>query len=280
MIDYWRLIRPRIVAMVLVTMLVSALIATKATPDRLTIIHALLGAAALIAGAIAFNARLESRSDAKMLRTADRPLPAGRLTPGQVTGFAVSATLFGLIYLAVFTNRQFVGLAVFSWLFYVAAYTPLKLRSIWQTPVGAVAGAMPVLLGAAAVGAPFSPLAWCLFAIVALWQLPHSMAIAWIFRHEFASADIRVATVVDSTGRAAGRLALASAIALVPFSVLPAVLSLAGWPYGLMAAMLSVIYLEFSRRFAVAPQDDAARRLLGMSLIYLPSVLAAMWIFA
>jgi protoheme IX farnesyltransferase len=279
MIDYWRLIRPRIVAMVLATMLVAALTAAPETPDWRTLFHALLGTAGVIAGAIAFNARLESHADAKMPRTADRPIPSGRLTQGQVTTFALSATIFGLTYLVVFTNPQLVAIAVLSWLLYVAAYTPLKSRTIWQTPVGAVAGAMPVLLGAAA-GSPFSPLAWCLFAIVTFWQFPHSMAVAWLFRREFAAAEIRVATVVDATGRAAGRLALAGAIALVPFSVLPAVLSLAGWSYGLVAAVLSLVYLEFSRRFAIAPQDRAARRLLRMSLIYLPTLLATMWIFA
>jgi protoheme IX farnesyltransferase len=280
MIDYWRLIRPRIVAMVLATMLVAALTAAPETPDWRTLFHALLGTAGVIAGAIAFNARLESHADAKMPRTADRPIPSGRLTQGQVTTFALSATIFGLTYLVVFTNPQLVAIAVLSWLLYVAAYTPLKSRTIWQTPVGAVAGAMPVLLGAAAAGSPFSPLAWCLFAIVTFWQFPHSMAVAWLFRREFAAAEIRVATVVDATGRAAGRLALAGAIALVPFSVLPAVLSLAGWSYGLVAAVLSLVYLEFSRRFAIAPQDRAARRLLRMSLIYLPTLLATMWIFA
>lgn len=267
-------------AMVLATMLVSAWTAARTTPDRVALVHTLLGTAGVIAGAIAFNARLESRADAKMPRTADRPLPSGRLTPSQVTAFAVSATTVGLVYLAVFTTPQLVGLAALSWLFYVAAYTPLKSRTIWQTPVGAVAGAMPVLLGAAAVGLPFSPLAWCLFAIVAFWQFPHSMAVAWLYRRDFAAAEIRVATVVDATGRAAGRLALLGALALVPLGVLPTVLSLARWPYGLVAAALSLIYFEFSRRFAAAPQDGAARGLLRMSLIYLPILLAALWVFA
>jgi heme o synthase len=278
MIDYWRLIRPRIVAMVLAAMLVSAWTAAAKTPNRLALFHALLGAAGVIAGAIALNARLESRSDAKMLRTADRPLPSGRLSHRQVTRFAVLSTILGLCYLAIFSNPQLVGLALMSWMFYVAAYTPMKRRSIWQTPVGAVAGAMPVLLGAAAVDAPGSPLAWCLFGIVLFWQLPHSMAIAWLYRREFASAEVRVATVVDATGRTAGRIALLGAVLLLPVSVMPAFLSLARWEYGATATVLGLIYLEFSRRFHVAPRDDTARRLLRMSLIYLPILLATLLI--
>jgi heme o synthase len=278
MIDYWRLIRPRIVALVLAAMLVSAWTAAPKTPHGLALFHALLGAAGVIAGAIAANARLESRSDGKMLRTADRPLPSGRLSLRQVTRFAVFSTILGLGYLVVFTNPRLVGLSLLSWMLYVAAYTPMKKRSIWQTPVGAVAGAMPVLLGAAAVDAPGSPLAWFLFGIVLFWQLPHSMAIAWLYRREFASAEVRVATVVDATGRTAGRIALLGVILLLPVSVLPAFLSLARWEYGTTAMVLGLVYFEFSRRFYVAPCDDSARRLLRMSLIYLPILLAALLI--
>lgn len=278
MSDYWRLIRPRIVAMVLAAMLVAAWIAAENPPDRLAVFHALLGSAGVIVGAIAFNQRLESRSDAKMPRTADRPLPSGRLTDRQVTRFAVLATLAGLGYLAVFGSPQLVGLALLSWIFYVAAYTPMKRRSIWQTPVGAVAGAMPVLLGAAAVDAPGSRLAWCLFGIVFFWQFPHSMAIAWLYRQEFASAAVRVATVVDATGRTAGKLALWGAVLLLPVSVLPAFLSLADWGYGVEAAILGLIYLGLSMRFYSAPSDGNARRLLRMSLLYLPILLVLLLI--
>ena len=274
MSDYWRLIRPRIVALVLAAMLVSAWTAAEKTPDRLALFHALVGAAGVIVGAIAFNQRLESRSDAKMPRTAGRPLPAGRLTARQVTWFAVLATFAGLGYLAVFCNLQLVGLAFLSWIFYVAAYTPMKKRSIWQTPVGAIAGAMPVLLGAAAVDAPGSRLAWCLFGIVFFWQFPHSMAIAWLYRREFATAEVRVATVVDATGRTAGIFALVGAVLLLPVSILPTFLSLARWEYGASAAILGMIYLWLSLRFFFAPSDANARRLLRMSLIYLPIILA------
>jgi heme o synthase len=279
MMDYWLLLRPRIVALVLAAMLVSAWTAAEKTPDRLTLFHSLLGAAGVIIGAIAFNQRLESRSDAKMPRTADRPLPSGRLTNRQVMRFAIFATLAGLAYLAVFGSPQLVGLAFLSWIFYVAAYTPLKRRSLWQTPVGAVAGAMPVLLGAAAVDAPGSRLAWCLFGIVFFWQFPHAMAIAWLYRREFAAAEVRVATVVDATGRTAGMFAILGAILLLPVSILPAFLSLARWEYAATAAFLGMIYIWLSLIFFLAPNDGNARRLLRISLIYLPILLAMLMFF-
>jgi heme o synthase len=278
MIDYWRLLRPRIVALVLAAMLVSAWIAAEKTPDRWAVFHALVGAAGVIVGAVAFNQRLEARSDAKMPRTAARPLPTGRLTPRQVTRFAVLASIAGLGYLAFFCSPLLVGLALLSWIFYVAAYTPMKKWSVWQTPVGAVAGAMPVLLGAAAVDAPASHMAWCLFGIVFFWQFPHSMAIAWLYRQEFAAAEVRVATVVDATGRTAGIIALLGSVLLVPISILPAFL-LACWQYSGIVAILGVLYFALSLRFFSAPNDDSARRLLQMSLIYLPIVLAMLLIF-
>jgi heme o synthase len=277
--DYWLLIRPRIVALVLAAMLVSAWTAAAKTPHALALFHALLGSAGVIVGAIAFNQRLESRSDAKMPRTAGRPLPAGRLTKRQVTWFAVLTTLAGLAYLAVFGSPQLAGLAFLSWLFYVAAYTPMKRRSIWQTPVGAVAGAMPVLLGAAAVDALDSRWAWCLFGIVFLWQFPHSMAIAWLYRREFAAAEVRLATVVDASGRSAAAFAIVGAILLVPAGILPALLSLADWEYGAAAAILGLVYAWYSLRFSFAPSEETARRLLRMSLIYLPILLAAVLFF-
>jgi protoheme IX farnesyltransferase len=279
MTAYWHLLRPRIVALVLAAMLVSAYTATENSPDLRTLVHALLGTLGVIVGAIAFNQRIELHSDAKMPRTADRPLPSGRLAPRQVTIFAVLATVFGLVYLAAFGTWLLTGMAFLSWIFYVAAYTPMKRRSVWQTPIGSVAGAMPVLLGAAAVGAPWSRPAWCLFGIMFFWQFPHSMAIAWLYRREFSDAEVRVATVVDATGRMAGALAIFGAAMLLPIGLLPNFLSLVRWEYGPIAALLGLVYLHLSFRFRRLPCNASARRLLGMSLLYLPILLAAFLVF-
>jgi heme o synthase len=268
---YWHLTRPRIVALVLLAMAVSAWTAAE-SPSWPAIAHALLGAALVIAGAIALNQRLECQGDAKMARTAGRPLPAGRLSRRQVTRFGLATTAVGLAYLAIATNAMLTALAAVGWLVYVGIYTPLKTRSAWQTPIGAAAGAMPVLLGAAAVGPPLSLWAIVLFGIVYFWQFPHSMAIAWRYRQEFSAAGVKVAVVTDPTGRAAGLWAVLGAAALLPISLSPLFFSLAGTIYAACAAVLGVAFLAFAVEFARRRNDPAARRLLWASLIYLPAM--------
>jgi len=271
--EYWKLTRPKIVFMVLAAMLVSGWTAAETAPYWVALLNAMLGTTGVIVGAIALNQRLECQGDARMPRTAERPLPAGRLSAVEVTSFGTIATLLGTAYLIYFSNVTLVILAVAGWIVYVLAYTPLKRRSIWQTPVGAAAGAMPALLGAAAVGAPLSPIGWSLFGIVFCWQLPHAMAIAWLYRRQFADADVLVAAVVDPTGRIAGRFAVFGAISLLPVSLAPAIYADMGWIYGLLAALLGLGYLFVSFAFYRSRDDAAARRLLWASLIYLPLML-------
>jgi heme o synthase len=211
-----------------------------------------------------------------MPRTADRPLPAGRLSAAHVARFGVIASLAGTAYLICFSNWAVVLLALGSWAVYVLVYTPLKRCSIWQTPIGAAAGAMPALLGAAAVDALKSPIGWTLFGVVFFWQLPHSMAIAWLYRKQFADAGIRLATVVDPSGRIAGWFAVAGAILLLPASLAPAVFVPMGWGYGAIAGLLGLGYLLFSLVFFRRSGDVAARRLLCASLVYLPLLLMAL----
>jgi protoheme IX farnesyltransferase len=275
--DYWTLIRPRIVALVLLAMTAAAWTAASKPPPWPRLLHALLGAALVIAGAVALNQRLELRGDAIMLRTAARPLPAGRLGRRQVTAFGLALSAAGLAYLVIATGDwPLVGLTALSWFLYVCTYTPLKSRSAWQTPIGAAAGAMPVLLGAAVAEAPFSAMALSLFAVVYLWQIPHAMAIAWLYRGQFAAAEVKLATVLDPSGRTAGALAVAGAAALLPASLLPVFCALRDWPYAVSAALLGAAYLAFSLQFSRRPDDTTARRLLRASLVYLPVLLGAL----
>ena len=277
---YWSLVRPRIMAMVLLAMTAAAWTAAGHWPGA-PLLHALLGTAAVIAGAVALNQRLEFSVDGKMARTAGRPLPSGRLTDRQVTRFGLLASAAGVAYLLLLTNSLLSALAVVSWLLYVWAYTPLKSVTIWQTPIGAIAGAMPVLLGAAAVGAPASPVALVLFGIVYFWQFPHSMAIAWLYREQFAAAEVKVATVVDPTGRTAGRLAVFGAAVLLPLSLLPLAMGSRGvWGYAVCAVVLGCAYLAASIDFLRCPRESSARRLLRTSLVYLPLLLAALLLLA
>ena len=273
--DYWRLIRPRIVALVLLAMAVSAWTTAASPPSWRHVAHALAGTALVITGAIALNQRMECQGDAKMRAHRERPLPAGRLSRRQVTLFGLGTTAVGMAYLTLVADPLLTVLAAVGWAVYVVAYTPLKTRSAWQTPVGAVAGATPVLLGAAAVGGSLYPWAFVLFGIVYCWQFPHSMAVAWRYRREFAAAGVKVAAVTDPTGQTAGRLAVLGATVLLPASLLPLPLGLAGAAYGAAALAMGAIYLATSVWFARRPDDETARRLLVVSLIYLPAMLAA-----
>jgi heme o synthase len=274
--NYWNLTRPKIIIMVLAAMLTSGCTAAETAPSWFILFNAMLGTTGVILGAIALNQRLECQGDAKMPRTAGRPLPSGRLSSTAVTRFGAIATLAGTAYLICFSNATLVILAVVGWVFYVLAYTPLKSRSIWQTPVGAAAGAMPALLGAAAVDAPWSPIGWSLFGIVFCWQLPHAMAIAWLYRRQFDDAGVRVATVVDPSGRIAGRFAFLGAILLLPVSLAPAFILPMGWTYGILTALLGLGYLFFSFAFFRRRDDITARRLLWASLVYLPLMLTVL----
>ncbi|NQT11162.1 MAG: protoheme IX farnesyltransferase [Planctomycetes bacterium] len=274
--DYWKLLRPRIVVMVLFAMGVAACVAGEQMPPKLEIFHALLGTALVIGGAVALNQRLETRGDARMPRTAGRPLPAGRLTGRQVTAFGLLLSAAGVGYLLLASHPGVAVLAVASWVVYVWMYTPLKSVTVWQTPIGAVAGAMPVLIGAAVARSPMSPMAVSLFLVLCLWQFPHAMAIAWLYREEFARAEVKLATVVDRSGRAAGVVAVLGSVALLPVSLIPWKFDLAGWPYAVVALVLGHAYMACSFGFLHRRTDGSARRLLWASLVYLPALFAAL----
>lgn len=277
--DYWILTRPRIVSLVLFTMAVAALAANRQVPYWL-LLNALIGTGWVIVGAVALNQSMEHRTDALMMRTLRRPLPSGRLTNRQVIVFGVLTSVAGLAYLVALVNIETVLLAVVSWVIYVWIYTPLKPFTTWQTPIGAVAGAMPTLLGAAAAGAPRGVIGLVLFGVVFFWQFPHSMAIAWIYRDEFAAADLKVATVVDPSGRTAGWIGVAGAAALLPVGIIPTLAGRLGWIYGITALALSGGYLAAAIDFLVHTNDTTGRRLLRVSIVYLTLLLLVLLIAA
>ena len=271
-----RLVRPRIVGMVLATMTVSALVAGPEAPAAAELVHALVGTGLVIVGAIALNERAERQSDAKMARTAGRPLPSGRITAAQAGWFGVAASGVGMAYLGLLADWTLVGLAAVSWGLYVVLYTPLKVRSAWQTPLGALAGAMPTLMGAAAAGALWSVEGLTLFGVVYCWQLPHAMAIAWLYRGQFAAAGVQVASVIDPSGRTAGAIAMLGAGLLLPVSLVPWWAGMAGWGYSLAALALGLGYAGAAFAFCLRRDEPAARLLLRTSLAYLVGILLAM----
>ncbi|MHB8956133.1 MAG: heme o synthase [Pirellulaceae bacterium] len=272
---YLQLTRPRIVMMVLFALAVAAWTSGGEPPGWQQILGALAGMAMITSGSVALNQWYEQRSDALMARTQGRPIPSGRVPSGRALLFGVTLSLSGLLVLAVVADRWVVLLALINWLFYVACYTPLKARTVWQLPVGAVAGAMPMLIGGAVADVPLNMQSWILFAIVYFWQFPHAIAIAWIYRHQYARAGLRVASVHDPSGHLAGILAIAGAAILLPVSILPVLFHQALTWFGAVALVCGLAYLYLAIVFWRERSDRRARQLLWASFLYLPTVLIA-----
>lgn len=271
--DYVELTKPRIAVLELVTVAVAAVLASAGAPDLRTLLHALIGTTMIAASASAWNQLLERETDALMERTADRPLPAGRLSVREVAVFGSVLALVGVGYLAMLVNPLTAAFGAITWALYVCIYTPLKSRSYANTMIGAVAGAMPILMGWAAAGEPLDLAAATLFLIVFLWQFPHFMAIAWIYRRDYAAAGLQMLPVVDPSGLRAGGQAVLAALALLPVSLLPSMVSFAGPLYFLWALFLGAAQIGCAAFFLFRLSDQSARILLRASLVYLPALL-------
>jgi protoheme IX farnesyltransferase len=269
--DYLELTKPRIVVLELVTVVVAAFLASPWSIDPWVLLHAVSGAALVAASAGAINQWWEQSADARMARTANRPLPAGRLNSRQVLLFGAATLIVGLLELILWVNPVTTGAALATWLIYVFAYTPLKTRSPLNTAVGAVSGALPILIGWTATGAALDTRAWALVGVMFLWQFPHFMAIAWLYRGEYARAGQHMLTVVDPTGLRAGAQALVGALAVVPISLVPALSPYAGSPafYCVWAVILGAIQVAAAIHFLIHRDTQSARRLLRTSLCYL-----------
>jgi heme o synthase len=275
--DYIELTKPKISVLVLVTVTVSMFVAAWGPPSLWLLVNTLIGTALIAASASALNQGLERQSDALMDRTLSRPLPAGRLTQREVLNFGAMTIVVGLLYLALAVNWLTAALGAATWFLYVAVYTPLKRVTPLNTVVGAVAGALPTLMGWSAAGGSFAMssggiMAATLFVIVYLWQFPHFMAIAWIYRRQYASAGLQMLTVVDGSGWRAGQQAVVAAVALLPVSLVPATRQ-AGPVFFAAAIVLGLVYVAFSTLFCIRRDEASARWLLRASLVYLPALL-------
>jgi len=278
--DYLELIRPRIALMALLTVTVGYSLAASTAWHVGPLLHALFGIALVAASSSMLNQVLERSTDALMKRTADRPLPCERISPREAVLFGAASGIGGCLYLAVFVNPLTGLLAAFTLVLYVAVYTPLKRRTSLCTVLGAVAGALPPVLGWTAAGGGLDAGAFALFAILFLWQFPHFLAIAWLYRDDYAAAGLRMLPASRSSVKVTGLIAVTYALALVPVALLPSELSpadaLAGDRYSLAAVVLGVGYLVFAVRFAAGETVKTARNLLWASLIYLPLLLLAL----
>jgi protoheme IX farnesyltransferase len=251
------------------------------------LLHALLGIALVSSGTAALNEVMESSVDARMRRTASRPLPSGRMSRAHAIIVGLGLTLGGSVYLSIYSNLL-TGLLVFlTALVYLAAYTPLKKISPMCTFVGAFPGAMPVALGWTAVRGRIEIETLILFAIMFVWQFPHFLSIAWLYREDYAQGDIRMLPVVDSNGKSTIWRILAYSAALIPVSVLPVAMGMAGRVYFVGAILMGAILFRVSMGMATprlpataAASKPHARRLLQATIVYLPALFALMMLNA
>ena len=272
--DLVALTKPRVVLMVLVTAVVGYYVGLAGRADWWRVVHLLIGTMLAAGGTLALNQYIERDVDALMDRTRMRPLPEGRLAPLEALLFGVAITLGGVLYLAAFVNLMSAAVTAATALLYVLAYTPLKLRTPLCTLVGAVPGALPPVAGWAAATDDLGLGAWILFGILFLWQLPHTLAIARLYRDDYARGGVLVLPVVDPDGRSTERHILNGSLSLLAVSLLPTIVGLTGVVYFAGALVCGLGLLALGVQHARQPSALGARRVLLASLLYLPVVLA------
>ena len=272
--DLVALTKPRVVLMVLITTAVGYYVGLTGGPDYGRLVALLLGTALAAGGTLALNQYWERDVDALMARTRTRPLPEGRLTPLEALLFGAALTAGGLGVLALGAGWLAALTVAATFVLYVFAYTPLKLRTAFCTLVGAVPGALPPVAGWAAARDDLGLGAWVLFGILFLWQLPHTLAIAQLYRDDYARAGVRLLPVIDAQGRSTERQILSGTLALLAVSLLPTLIGLAGGVYFTGALVLGAAFVAMGAQQALAPSLSRARRVLLASLLYLPLLLA------
>jgi heme o synthase len=274
--DYLALTKPRVVALVLVTTAVGYHLGSPGTLRLVRLLHTLLGTALAAGGTLALNQWMERDLDARMERTRRRPLPDGRLAPADALATGSALLVLGLAHLALAVNGLTALVTATIALTYLLAYTPLKPLTSLSSLVGAVPGALPPVAGWAAARGGLGLEPCVLFAIMYLWQIPHSLAIGRLYRDDYERAGIRVLPVVDPDGRSTGAHVLGNALALVPVALLPTLIGLAGPLYFLVALVLGAGFVWSALGLARGGSAADARRLLLASLVYLPVLLGVM----
>jgi protoheme IX farnesyltransferase len=271
--DWVALCKPRLNGMVVATAFGGAWLASGGRASAAVLLHASLGTALTACGASALNMVMERHADALMERTRHRPVPAGRVAPAEAALFGAALAAAGLAWLAVGTNLLATLLAAATLAIYLGVYTPLKVRSAANTLVGAVPGALPPVIGWAAAGEGLGEGAWVLFGILYLWQIPHFLSIAWLYREDYRRAGLVMLAGREDGGAEAGRQAVRYAAALLLVSLFPPAVGLAGPWYAAGAALLGLGFAAAARGFARDRSDATARRLLHASLVYVPVLL-------
>jgi heme o synthase len=281
--DYLELTKPRL-SFLSVTTAVVGYFAARPSWDALTFGSMLFGTAACAGGVAALNQWMESDTDARMRRTADRPIPAGKVNTGSafVLGWGLCAV--GLATLFTLVNGSAALFALLTAIAYLALYTPAKRTSRWSTEIGAVAGALPPLIGWAAAGGTDPQLGWVLFGLLLFWQIPHFMAIAWIYRDEYATVHFPMLPVRDPAGGKVAAWSLGNTLVLVAVSAAPSFLGLTSLYYLAVTLLLGAWFIARALAFTrTAAREKSARKLFYASITWLPLQLGALvadrWIF-
>ena len=270
------LFKARLTSLVLLTTLVGFYLGQRGGMNWLLLINTLLGTGLLACGAAALNQYLERDFDALMDRTADRPLPAGLIQPQTVVVLGGVLSVAGLLWLAFGANLLTAVLGAVTLISYLFIYTPLKRKTTLNTAIGAIPGALPPLMGWTAARGDLSIEGWALFAILFFWQLPHFLAIAWMYREDYAKGGFVMLPLVDRDGTRTGRSAVSHTLGLLPVSLSPFVFQMSGALYLAGALLLGLVFLWFAGRFAKQMDRLSARRLFFASILYLPLLLGLM----
>jgi protoheme IX farnesyltransferase len=277
LLDFWQLTKPEINFLIAITAAAGFWMgAASALPyfKWMPFFHTLLGTALVASGAATLNQLIELQYDAQMRRTARRPLASGRIAPSEALWFGVLLSVFGVVHLAISTNALASLLAAITLLSYLFLYTPLKRITPLCTLVGAVPGAAPPLIGWTAACGHIDAAAWVLFAIVFLWQFPHFMSIAWMYREDYGRAGYLVLPASEIKDRFVAWQTLLPTIGLFVVAIVPALRGQSGIVYSAGALALGGVFLYYSTRFALQPSIAYARQLLFASIVYLPVLFA------
>ena len=275
-LDHIALTKPRLNFLVVASSAAGYYLASANNVPGWLMAQAVAGTALVAAGSAVLNQLYERDTDALMRRTRQRPLPDGRLSNIDALIFGIALSLAGVVTLAVRANLLAAGLALATLIVYLVVYTPMKRQSPLSTIVGAVPGALPPLIGWTAARGTVDAGGLSLFAIVFLWQIPHFMAIAWMYRDDYSKAGFPMLPVIEPDGRRAGRQALIYALALLPVSLMPTWAGVSGWIAFAIAAVLGIALIVLSARFAAARTDQSARTLFFATITYLPLLWTAL----
>jgi protoheme IX farnesyltransferase len=274
--DFVELTKPRLTLLSVMTTLAGFYMGSTGPLDLALLAHTLLGTFLVGGGCGALNMVIEREHDKRMRRTMKRPLPAGRLMPNEALIFGAAISIAGLVYLAVAVNLLTSFLAALTLISYLFLYTPMKRRTSFNTVIGAVPGALPPVIGWAAVRGSLGPEALALFAILFFWQVPHFLALAWMCREDYGRAGYKMLTVDDENGVRTGRHILLYTAVMLPVSLIPTIIGITGLVYFFGAMALGILFLYYCIRLALNKKNSSAKQVFYFSLLYLPALFLVM----